>query len=51
LESSVALLSVVDARYKLQQSLGQLEDAFQFPYESLRNIEIKPQDKDGSAHL
>jgi outer membrane protein TolC len=51
LESSVALLSVVDARYKLQQSLGQLEDAFQFPFESLRNIEIKPQDKDGSAHL
>lgn len=51
LEASVALLSLVESQYKLQQTFGQLEDAFQFPFESLRNVEIKPLDKGNSEHL
>ncbi|MDB6040923.1 MAG: Outer rane efflux protein [Verrucomicrobiales bacterium] len=51
LEASVALLSVVESQYKLQQTFGQLEDAFQFPFESLRNVDIKPLDKGHSEHL
>jgi cobalt-zinc-cadmium efflux system outer membrane protein len=51
LEASVAQLSVVEAHYKLQQSFGQLEDAFQFPFESLQNVEIRPLDKANSEHL
>jgi outer membrane protein TolC len=42
LEESVAELALLDAQTRIQQALGQLEDALQIPFEALRSIETSP---------
>jgi outer membrane protein, heavy metal efflux system len=42
LEAQVTELTRLDAQVKAQQTLGQLEDAVQMPFEALRSIEKNP---------
>jgi len=50
LETSIARLAMLDGHYKVQQSLGQLEDAFQIPFDALRNVEKNPRAQAMSEH-